>query len=232
MDDSKHLREIVLDTETTGLSIKEKHKIIEIGCVELINKVKTGAVFQAYINPQRSIAEEAFYVHGISLEFLQNKPLFAAVGSDFLNFIGKDAKLVIHNAQFDIGFLNYELAMVGLPLISNDRVVDTLVMARKKFPGSPVSLDALCKRFSISLEKREKHGALLDAELLAGVYIVMHTNVQIEIQLAKENNLQNLMEKAEARKREFGRKFNLTDEELAAHETLLTQMQNPLWNKV
>ncbi len=162
------LREIVLDTETTGLDVNS-HRIIEIGCVELINHIPTGKVFHRYINPERSIDKGAFKVHGISEEFLKDKPLFSEIASEFLNFISSDT-LVIHNAGFDIKFLNMELGKLNAKLISSDRVLDTLPLARKKF-GPPASLSALCERFGISLESRELHGALIDAELLAKVYV-------------------------------------------------------------
>lgn len=162
------LREIVLDTETTGLDVNS-HRIIEIGCVELINHIPTGKVFHRYINPERSIDKGAFKVHGISEEFLKDKPLFSEIASEFLNFISSDT-LVIHNAGFDIKFLNMELGKLNAKLISLDRVLDTLPLARKKF-GPPASLSTLCERFGISLESRELHGALIDAELLAKVYV-------------------------------------------------------------
>lgn len=176
------LREIVLDTETTGLHLKDGHRLIEIGCIELIDKAKTGKHFHAYINPRRLVAEAAYAIHGISDEFLRDKPIFAKVAKDFVDFIG-NSRLVIHNAPFDIRFLNHELALVGLPILQSHRVVDTLLIARKKFPGSPVSLDALCKRFAINLDTREKHGALIDAELLAMVYLMMYKAVQTKIVL-------------------------------------------------
>ncbi|WP_410541831.1 DNA polymerase III subunit epsilon [Wolbachia endosymbiont (group B) of Idaea biselata] len=162
------LREIVLDTETTGLDVNS-HRIIEIGCVELINRIPTGKVFHRYINPERSIDKGAFKVHGISEEFLKDKPLFSEIASEFLNFISSDT-LVIHNAVFDIKSLNMELGKLNAKLISSDRVLDTLPLVRKRF-GPPASLSALCERFGISLESRKLHGALIDAELLAKVYI-------------------------------------------------------------
>jgi DNA polymerase-3 subunit epsilon len=164
------MREIVLDTETTGIEPAEGHRIVEIGAVELFNSLPTGRSYHQYINPQRSMPKEAFDVHGLGDDFLRDKPVFAAIGADFLRFIG-DARLVIHNASFDIKFLNHELAQVGLPTLSWDRVTDTLAMARKKFPGSPASLDALCRRFGVDNSGREKHGALLDSEILAEVYL-------------------------------------------------------------
>ena len=164
------LREISLDTETTGLNPNDGHRIVEIGCVELINKVPTGNVYHVYVNPLRDMPEEAFRVHGISSEFLQDKPLFRKICKEFLDFIGTST-LVIHNAAFDIKFLNAELGRCGMTEIPMNRTVDTLLMARKKFPKSPANLDALCKRYNISLKDRTKHGALLDAKLLAMVYI-------------------------------------------------------------
>ncbi|QDC08003.1 DNA polymerase III subunit epsilon [Oceanicola sp. D3] len=163
------MREIVLDTETTGFDPFSGDRIVEIGAVELVGHMPTGNHYHQYINPQRDMPTEAFQVHGISEEFLADKPLFAAIAQDFLDFIG-DAKLVIHNAAFDMKFLNAELGWVKKPLIPDDRAIDTVAMARKKFPGSPASLDALCRRFGITTE-RELHGALLDSQILADVYL-------------------------------------------------------------
>lgn len=164
------MREIVLDTETTGIEPQEGHRLVEIGCVELLNHVPTGATYHQYINPQRDMPTEAFEVHGLSAAFLSDKPVFQAVGQAFLDFIG-DAKLVIHNAAFDMKFLNAELGWAGLPQLPMSRATDTLAIARKRFPGSPASLDALCRRFGIDNSRREKHGALLDSEILAEVYL-------------------------------------------------------------
>lgn len=164
------MREIVLDTETTGFEPSEGHRIVEIGAVELLNSLPTGRTYHQYINPERSMPKEAFDVHGLGDDFLRDKPLFAAIGQAFLDFVG-DARLVIHNAAFDIKFLNFELQKVGLPALTWDRVTDTLTMARQKFPGSPASLDALCRRFGVDNSAREKHGALLDSEILAEVYL-------------------------------------------------------------
>lgn len=171
------MREICLDTETTGLDPKSGHKIVEIACVEIIDKVRTGRFFHTYINPQRDIPEEAFRIHGISGEFLSDKPVFDKVAAEFLEFI-KDAKLVIHNAAFDLKFLNHELSTIGLETLNSKNVIDSLILARTKFPGSPNSLDALCKRFNIDLSKREKHGALLDTELLVDVYVELMGGAQ------------------------------------------------------
>jgi len=164
------MREIVLDTETTGLSAEEGHRIVEIGALELVNMVATGRQLHLYINPQRAVDPEAEKVHGLSEEFLSDKPVFEAISSEFLDFIG-DAPLVIHNAPFDAGFLNAELARLSLPALDQARLVDTLTIARRKFPGAPASLDALCRRFGIDNSHRDLHGALVDADLLAEVYI-------------------------------------------------------------
>ena len=164
------MREIVLDTETTGFEPKEGDRIVEIGAVELLNHLPTGRTYHQYINPQRSMPEGAFSVHGLSAEFLSDKPVFKAIAQDFIDFIG-DSKLIIHNAAFDIKFLNAELGWVNRQLLAKDQAIDTLAIARRKFPGSPASLDALCRRFSIDNSSRTLHGALLDSEILAEVYL-------------------------------------------------------------
>lgn len=164
------LREIVLDTETTGLDPRNGDRLIEIGCIELVNRIPTGRDFHRYINPERTVPAEAEAVHGLSTAFLLDKPLFAEVAKDFLDFIAGDA-LVIHNALFDVGFLNAELERLGLPGLAMSRVVDTLQLARRKHPAGPNSLDALCKRYGIDNSKRIKHGALMDSLLLAEVYV-------------------------------------------------------------
>ena len=165
------MREIVLDTETTGLDPFNGDKIVEIGCVELENHLPTGRTYHQYINPMRSMSEEVIAVHGLTEEFLSDKPVFKDIADEFLAFVGDDAKLVIHNAAFDMKFLNAELAFADKPQLSYDRVVDTLIIARKKFPGSRVNLDELCKRFGVDNTSRTLHGALLDSELLAEVYL-------------------------------------------------------------
>lgn len=164
------MREIVLDTETTGFDPEAGDRIVEIGAVELWNHVPTGETYHQYINPQRDMPQDAFEVHGLSTEFLSDKPIFAEIGRTFLDFLG-DAKLVIHNAAFDMKFLNAELARIDLPPIPWERAIDTLAIARQKFPGSPASLDALCRRFGIDNSARTLHGALLDSEILAEVYL-------------------------------------------------------------
>jgi DNA polymerase-3 subunit epsilon len=164
------MREIVLDTETTGFEPETGDRIVEIGALELLNHMPTGRTFHVYINPERSMPEAAFAVHGLGDDFLRDKPKFAQVAQDFLDFIG-DARLVIHNAAFDMKFLNHELGRLGYPALPMERAIDTVMVARRKFPGSPASLDALCRRFGIDNSGRTLHGALLDSELLAEVYL-------------------------------------------------------------
>jgi len=178
------LREIVLDTETTGFDPTKGDRLIEIGCVELYNRIPTGAEFHRFVNPERDVPAEAQAVHGISTEFLKDKPLFSQIVDDFLSFIGEDL-LVIHNAQFDVGFLSAELARIGRPPIMMSRVVDTLALARRKHPAGPNSLDALCKRYSVDNSKRTKHGALMDSLLLAEVYVELLGERQATLGLAQ-----------------------------------------------
>jgi DNA polymerase-3 subunit epsilon len=165
------MREIIFDTETTGLKANDGHRLVEIGCIEVYNRFPTGKVFHAYLNPERDMPDDAFAVHGLSIDFLKDKPLFAAIADDLIAFIGEGCPLVAHNASFDIGFINAEFARVGKPPIPMDRVVDTVLLARRKFPNQRNSLDALCERFGIDNSRRTKHGALLDAEILADVYV-------------------------------------------------------------
>ena len=162
--------EVILDTETTGLSITEKHRIVEIGCIELENQIPTNRIFHEYLNPQRSISEDAYKIHGYSEKFLSNKKTFSEIAENFLNFI-KDKKIIIHNAAFDLSFLNYEFRLINKKAIDKNNIIDTLEIARQKYPGSQNSLDALCKRFNIDNSKREKHNALIDCQLLKEVYI-------------------------------------------------------------
>ena len=178
------MREIVLDTETTGLDAKNGDRLIELGCVEILNRIPTGNEFHRFICPEdKEVHPEAFNIHGISTEFLRDKPVFLAVVDDFLAFIG-DAPLVIHNASFDIGFINMELERVRRPAIPRDRMVDTLEIARRKHPAGPNSLDALCKRYGIDNSKRTKHGALMDSLLLAGVYVELLGERQTTLELS------------------------------------------------
>ena len=177
------MREIVLDTETTGFDPEQGDRIVEIGAVELFNHLPTGKVYHQYINPERDMPQGAFEVHGLSSEFLSDKPVFAKIGQAFVDFVG-DAKLVIHNAAFDMKFLNFELKRMGLADIPWARAIDTLAIARQRFPGSPASLDALCRRFGVDNSRREKHGALLDSEILAEVYLELVGGRQPDLVLA------------------------------------------------
>jgi DNA polymerase-3 subunit epsilon len=177
------LREIVLDTETTGLDPFDGHRIVEIGCIELVNCIPTGRTWHCHVNPERDVPYSAFEVHGLCLDFLRDKPRFAELADDMLGFI-EGAMLVMHNAAFDFAFLNAELDRLSRPLLRWDRVVDTLALARRRHPGSPCSLDALCKRYGIDLSEREKHSALLDCRLLAGVYIELVGGHQARLDFA------------------------------------------------
>lgn len=177
------MREIVLDTETTGFDPATGDRLVEIGCVELVNFLPTGVTFHRYINPERDMPEGAFQVHGLSEEFLRGFPVFAHHAEEFLSFIG-DARLVIHNAEFDMKFLNAELARIGRPVLRFDRVVDTLALARSRFPGAQASLDALCRRFGVDRSARTLHGALLDSQLLAEVYLELRGGRQTGLELA------------------------------------------------
>lgn len=225
------MREIALDTETTGLDPNSGHRIVEIGCVEMIDRIKTSEVFHVYLNPQRDMPEEAFRVHGLSAEFLADKPLFDAVADDFLNFV-QDSPLVIHNAQFDMKFINYELKKAGKVEIPMARSVDTVVMARKKFPGSPANLDALCKRFNIDLSARTLHGALLDAELLADVYLELNGGRQSKLSLKREDDSKQAAEIATPPSVSLeARNFPPSDSELAAHQAFLAKIKEALWLK-
>lgn len=222
---SPPLRQIVLDTETTGLSA-ENERIIEIACLELENFVATGRHFQAYINPQKAVSAEALAVHGLSDEFLKKHPTFQAIVADMIDFIG-DAPLIIHNAPFDMAFLHAEFKRIGktFPTL---KVIDTLSMARKKFPGSPASLDALCKRFNISLAERDKHGALIDCKLLACVYIELLGGAQRCLEFTQEKT----MHTKKALHVDFPvRTFAPTEEEKKQHAHLVANMRNAMWKK-
>jgi DNA polymerase-3 subunit epsilon len=178
------MREIVLDTETTGLSPDQGHRVVELGCIELLNRIPTGATFHAYLNPDRDMPAEAFAVHGLSIEFLKDKPRFTDVADEFLAFLG-DSPLVAHNAGFDYGFICHELKRAARPELPRDRVVDTLMLARRKHAAGPYSLDALCSRYGIDNSRRTKHGALLDAEILAEVYLELIGGRQAQLGLAE-----------------------------------------------
>jgi len=225
------VREIIFDTETTGLSPKGGDRIVEIGCVEMLNHIPTGQVFHVYLNPERDMPEAALKVHGLTSEFLSDKPLFAAVAADFITFIG-DSRLVAHNADFDIGFLNAELARVGQPSIASERVVDTLALARRKFPFAQNSLDALCQRFGIDNARRTKHGALLDSEILADVYIELLGGRQADLGLAsaESNRTRPATMGARPQSRPGPLPARLTAADLAAHEGFVaTLSESPVW---
>ena len=232
------MREICLDTETTGLDPKDGHKIIEIACFELINKVKTGKVFHSFVNPRRDVPQEAFRIHGISTEFLKDKPTFDLIADKFLDFIGDDI-LVIHNASFDIKFLNFELNILRKKTLEMSRVVDSLMLARKKFPGGQNSLDALCKRFNLDLSKREKHGAMIDTELLCDVYIELMGGAQEGFgfdnikknEASKNNQIIDLVVPKNNKKIIADRNFELTSEELKMHEEFINKnFKTTFWN--
>jgi len=230
------MREIVLDTETTGFEPEQGDRIVEIGAVELYNHVPTGETYHQYINPERAMPQEAFEVHGLGDEFLADKPKFAAIGKAFLDFIGEDAKLVIHNAAFDMKFLNAELGWMGLPKLPMDRAVDTLDIARRKYPGSPASLDALCRRFNIDNTARTLHGALLDSEILAEVYLELIGGKQPDFGLTA-NTSQGSGENAETSWRPKPRPEPLapllTEKEAAAHAAFVEQLgDGALWKKL
>ena len=221
------MREIVLDTETTGFDAQNGDRIVEIGCIELVNHIATGRHFHVYINPERPMPEEAFRVHGLSDDFLKDKPLFASIAAEFVDFVGEDP-LVIHNAAFDIGFLNAELARIeGMPHIAMERAIDTVRMARQKFPGAQASLDALCKRFNIDNSARTKHGALLDAELLAEVYLELIGGRQPTLGLAVD--FDSAVVDAGPARAWPERHFAATPEELAAHAAFLEKISEPIW---
>lgn len=219
------MREICFDTETTGFDPNKGDKVVEIACVEMINRVRTGNHYHVYINPRRDMPEEAFKVHGLSSEFLADKPIFAHVAQGFLDFI-KDAKIIAHNAKFDMKFLNFELGLVGLGPIPNDVVIDTLVIARQKFPGAQNSLDALCRRFNVDLSKRSKHGALLDSELLADVYIELMGGAQEKLVLSDDSKNDEIkigeLTIDKSKKILAKRDFTLSEDEINAHKKFIT----------
>jgi len=228
------MREIVLDTETTGLNPDEGHRIVEIGGVELHNHMPTGRTYHQYINPQRDMPEEAFNVHGISEEFLADKPLFADIAQAFLDFAG-DAKLVIHNASFDMRFLNAELSWCDKPRLPDNTAIDTLDMARKRFPGAQNSLDALCRRFGVDNSAREKHGALLDSEILAEVYLELIGGRQPDFALNVVSNSSGPAIAADYTPPPRPQKLapRLTSQEAAAHEVFVDTLgEGALWRQV
>ncbi|MBJ2149606.1 DNA polymerase III subunit epsilon [Paracoccus sp. IB05] len=230
------MREIVLDTETTGFDPEQGDRIVEIGAVELFNHLPTGKVYHQYINPERDMPQGAFEVHGLSSEFLSDKPVFAKIGQAFVDFVG-DAKLVIHNAAFDMKFLNFELKRMGLADIPWARAIDTLAIARQRFPGSPASLDALCRRFGVDNSRREKHGALLDSEILAEVYLELVGGRQPDLVLApvQSNSPANAGQTDgdwRPRPRPTALPARITAAETAAHEAFVAKLGDAaIWLK-
>jgi len=220
------MREIALDTETTGFDPLTGDRIVEIGCVELINSVPTDNTFHVYINPERDVPEETVKVHGLTNEFLADKPIFSEIISDFQDFI-KDDALVIHNAEFDMKFLNSEFHKLGFKNIKN-KIVDTLIIARQKFPGSPANLDALCRRFNIDNSSRTTHGALLDAQLLSEVYLELCGGRQPELlkEAKKEDISLNVINEKVFRE---DRNFEVNSEELIKHQEMLSEIKDSIW---
>ena len=229
------LREIVLDTETTGLDAKNGDRLIEIGCVEIVNRIPTGVEYHAFICPEdKEVHPEAFNIHGISTDFLRDKPLFAAIADELLSFIG-DAPLVIHNASFDIGFINMELGRAGRSLIPRDRLVDTLEIARRKHPAGPNTLDALCRRYGVDNSKRTKHGALMDSLLLAGVYVELLGERQTTLELAASGQraISRSATKAAATSRPVPLPARLTEEDVAAHQAFVEGLgEKAIWKRL
>lgn len=225
------MREIVLDTETTGLNPLQGDRMVEIGCVEIVNRLPTGNVFHRYFNPERDMPDEAAQVHGLTNDFLADKPVFAAEVDMFLDFVA-DAPLVIHNAPFDMGFINAELVRCGFKSIPMSRAVDTLPMARRMFPGAPASLDALCKRFGVDLSSRDFHGALLDARLLADVYLELcggrQPGLDIGLVSAQAQETDNV---TIIRERRDPRAHLISEDELRAHESFLAKIKNAKWKQ-
>jgi DNA polymerase-3 subunit epsilon len=224
------LREIILDTETTGLDPFEGHRIVEIGCVELVNSIPTGRTWHRHVNPERDVPFQAFEVHGLSTEFLCDKPRFGELADDLIGFI-EGAMLVMHNAAFDFGFLNAELERVQRPLLRWDRVVDTLALARRRHPGAPASLDALCRRYGVDLTEREKHGALLDCRLLAAVYVELVGGHQARLEFAT-NGAQGALQAREmaVRPRPVPLAPRVSADELNAHRAFVSTLgADALW---
>lgn len=224
------MREIIFDTETTGLSFSGGDRMVEIGCVEMVNRVETGRTFHAYFHPDRAMPVEAFRVHGLSDAFLSDKPRFHERIDDLLEFLG-DAMLIAHNASFDFGFLNGELGRIGREIISLDRMVDTVAMARQRHPGAKHSLDALCTRYGIDRSHRVMHGALLDAQLLAQVYVELTGGRQIGLSLVVEE--ESVVTVADAAPRASQprpmRHFTPSAEELDRHAAFVAKLKNPIW---
>jgi len=230
VDTEQFVREIVLDTETTGLDPSQGHRLVEIGCIELVNRIPSGQTFHAYLNPGRDMPAEALAIHGLTDEFLKDKPLFTQVVDDLVAFLG-DAPLVIHNAAFDIGFLNAELARLGRPPIARERMIDTLLIARRKHPGGSNRLDDLCVRYAIDNSHRSKHGALLDAELLAEVYVELIGARQAQLILSRATAPAHAPgERTVMRERPLPLAARVSAEERAAHRRFVATLgENAIW---
>lgn len=227
------MREIIFDTETTGLDAR-KDRVVEIGGIELINHIPSGKSYHQYMNPEMPMPAEAYAIHGLDDAFLRDKPKFAQIADEFLEFIG-DARLIAHNATFDMNFINAELGRLSRPAIPNDRVVDTLILARQKFPGSPASLDALMSRFGIDSSRRTFHGALLDSELLAEVYIELIGGRQAALGLGLASESMNLttgIVEVKLPPRSTPRRYNVSPEELASHSEALEKLgDKAIWHR-
>ncbi len=236
------MREIALDTETTGINPRDGHRIIEIGALELMHHIPTGKNLHFYINPEREIDDGAFAVHGITIEFLSDKPVFADIVDEFLDFIGTDM-MIIHNAKFDMGFINAELTRLDHPALSINQSIDTLFLARKKFPGAQASLDALCRRFGIDNTQRDLHGALVDADLLASIYIELLGGLQpgLSLDIGIDHETKNqTFSKGEDQSLKIQSNSKLvrpirahapTVDELKAHKIFLESLTNPIWKR-
>ncbi|MBV1689972.1 DNA polymerase III subunit epsilon [Novosphingobium sp. G106] len=225
------MREIIFDTETTGLDPQRGDRMVEIGCIEMVNRVATGRTFHAYFNPERNMPAEAEAVHGLSEAFLADKPKFAERAAELIAFI-EDSPLIAHNAGFDFGFLNAEMTICGLDIVSRDRMVDTVAIARTRHPGAKLSLDALCTRYGIDRSHRTKHGALLDAELLAQVYVELRGGRQIGLELAADRRKEIVTVMTVRTDRVFrpARPHAASEAELAAHAEFIQTLKAPLWS--
>ena len=225
------MREIILDTETTGLDPFQGHRVVEIAAVEVVNKIASGSRFHTYLNPRRDMPEEAFRVHGLSSEFLSDKPVFGAVAADFMAFIA-ESPIVAHNAEFDMKFLNHELAAAGMPRIASERVVDSLLLARRRHSGASNSLDALCARYNIDASRRTLHGALLDAQLLAEIYLELCGGSQSTFELTTISTAITIPTGDLLKARGFPLDARVAPEELVAHQGLINGLgQMAIWQK-
>lgn len=224
------MREVALDTETTGLSYDKGDKLVEIGCLELVNHIPTGKSYHTYINPQRTVSAAAVAVHGLSDNFLAEKPAFNEIVSEFLEFIS-DSPLIIHNAAFDLGFINKELTETGLKPIPHEQAIDTVLLARRKFPGAPASLDSLCRRFGINNEHRVLHGALLDAELLAEVYLELKGGRQPGLVLQEVHSQKTMRPTQQRDIPRAARPHTPSPKETVAHKRFVESIDDPIWKK-